>query len=249
VLALLPPRLFDRGVDAALARLADPLERPAIVDEIETAIPTWPTWKHGWWTDKFLSFTSRFGGFRREENLRFIGRSMDEIADELGKDPYEALFDLLVDEDGGLFMTGGSFDAPFGDDVVAAQLADTQCCVMTDIVGADFDHGNPVARGAFPKVLGQMARDRGVISQQEAVRRMTSLPAQEMQLQDRGVLRPGAFADVTIFDAERIANRASFAEPDAEPVGIEHVRVNGIAVYDGRDYRPDALAGHVLRRR
>jgi len=131
---------------------------------------------------------------------------------------------------------------------VAAQLADPQCCVMTDIVGADFDHGNPVACGAFPKVLGQMARDRGVISQQEAVRRMTSLPAREMQLEDRGVLRPGAFADVTIFDAERIANRASFADPDLAPVGIEHVLVNGVPVFDGRDYRRDALAGQVLRR-
>jgi len=248
VLALLPPRLFSGGVAAALKRLADPRVRAEVVGKLESAVPTWPTWEHGWWTDKFLSFTSRFGGFQRDENLAFEGRSMQEIAVELGKDPYEALFDLLIAEQGKLFMVGGLFDDPRGDDFMAALFADPNCAVMSDIVGADFEHGNPVAYGAFPKVLGQFARERGAMSQEEAVRRMTSLPAAQMQLANRGLVRRGAHADITIFDPLTVACNASFENPRRAPDGIEHVLINGRSVLEGDEYRADALAGQVLRR-
>jgi N-acyl-D-amino-acid deacylase len=119
---------------------------------------------------------------------------------------------------------------------------------MSDIVGADFDHGNPVAYGAFPKVVGNLARDRGVMSQEEAVRRMTSQPAAQMQLADRGVIRKGAFADIKLFDPQRIANRASYAEPDRAAEGIECVLVNGVPILESGEYRADAHAGRVLRR-
>jgi N-acyl-D-aspartate/D-glutamate deacylase len=251
VLALLPPRLFDGGVAAALQRLRDPVVRERVVHEIETCVPTWPTWEHDWWTDKFLSFSSRYGGFRLEKNRRFERMTMQDIAAALGKDPYDALFDLLIEEEGRLFMVGtffGDFDDPQGDDFVAYLLSDPDCCVMTDIVGADFDHGNPVAYGAFPKVLGLFARERGLMTQEEAVRRMTSLPAEQMQLRDRGVIRRGAHADITIFDPERVASRASFSDPCRRAEGIEQVLINGRVVLDGATYDARALAGSVLRR-
>jgi N-acyl-D-amino-acid deacylase len=248
VLALLPPRLFADGVAGGLQALRDADVRRQVIEELENAVPTWPTWENGWWTDKFLNFSSLYGGFRRQENRRFAGRSLHEIAEELGKEPYQALFDLLVEEEGRLFMTGGLFDLPLGDDFVAHLLEDPRCSVMTDIVGADFDHGNPVAYGAFPKVVGNLARDRGVMSQEEAVRRMTSLPASQMQLTDRGEIRRGAFADIAVFDPDKIANRASYAEPDRAAEGIECVFVNGVPVLEGGHYRSDARAGQVLRR-
>jgi N-acyl-D-aspartate/D-glutamate deacylase len=247
VLALLPPRLFDGGVARALGRLRDPDVRRQLVHELETCVPTWPTWEHGWWTDKFLSFSNRCGGFRLGKNRGFEGHMMHEIAEELHQDPYDALFDLLVEEEGKLFMIGGLFDDPLGDEFVAHLLADPNCSVMTDIVGADFEHRNPVARGAFPRVLGHFARDRGVLSQQEAVRRMTSLPARQMQLRDRGVIRRGAHADLTLFDAEAVACQASFEHPDRAAAGIEYVIINGTPVLERGKYRADALAGRVLR--
>jgi N-acyl-D-aspartate/D-glutamate deacylase len=251
VLAVLPPRLFDRGVATALRRLGDPVIRKRVVNEIETCVPTWPTWEHGWWTDKFLSFSSRYGGFRLEKNRRFERMTMHDVAEALGKDPYDALFDLLIEEQGRLFMVASfteDFDDPMGDEFIAHLLSDPDCCVMTDIVGADFDHGNPVAYGAFPKVLGLFARERGVLSQEEAVRRMTSLPAKQMQLRDRGVIRRGAHADITIFDPETVACRASFGDPRRRAEGIEQVLINGQVVLDGGAYDARALAGSVLRR-
>jgi N-acyl-D-amino-acid deacylase len=249
VLALLPPRLFANGVARGLETLRDPEVRRRTIDELENEVPTWPTWENGWWTDKFLGFSSHFAGFQRQENRRFTGRSMDDIAEELGKDPYHALFDLLLEEDGRLFMTGGLFDQPLGDDIVVHLLEDPRCSVMTDIVGADFDHGNPVAFGAFPKVVGNLARDRGAMAQEEAVRRMTSQPAAQMQLEDRGAIRRGACADITLFDPHEIANRASYAEPIRAPAGIECVIVNGVPVLEAGEYRANARAGQVLRRR
>jgi N-acyl-D-amino-acid deacylase len=250
VLALLPPWLFDGGVARGVERLRDPAIRARVVHELETHVPTWPTWENGWWTDKFLSFTSRYNGFRLEKNLEFTGRTMHEIARELGKTPYDALFDLLVEEEGKLFMVGGlvDFDDPVGDEFMGGLFQDPDCSVMTDIVGADFEHGNPVAYGAFTKVLGSFARERGLMSQEEAVRRMTSLPASQMQLNDRGVIRRGAFADLTVFDPESVANRASFREPRRFSEGIEWVLVNGEVVLEKGTYRPGALAGKVLRR-
>lgn len=248
VLALLPPRIFAGGVAAALERLADPIERERITDELKSAVPVWPTWENDWWTDKFLNFDSRYSGFQREQNRRFDGRTMRDIADELGRDPYAALFDLVIEEEGRLFMLGGVFDDEIGDPRVAEVFADPSCAPMTDIVGADFNHGNPVAVGAFPKVLGQLARDRGVMTQHEAVRRMTSLPARQMQLEDRGVIRRGAHADITIFDAATVANRATFDDPHAEPEGISTVLINGRPVFDRGAYDPAARAGEVLRR-
>ncbi|MCP4751633.1 MAG: amidohydrolase family protein [Proteobacteria bacterium] len=248
VLALLPPRLFDGGTDLALKRLRDPAIREKTVDELKNHVPTWPTWENEYWTDKFMSFRSRFGGFRREHNAGFQNRTMYDIAEELGKDPYQALFDLLIEEEGRLFMIGGVFDDPAGDDYLEPFLADPHCSIISDIVGADFEHGNPVAYGAFTKVLGSFARERGLFPMEEAVRKMTSLPARQMGLKDRGEIRKGAFADITLFDPETVGNKASFADPRRYSEGIEAVFVNGQAVLENGQYDAEALAGQVIRR-
>jgi N-acyl-D-aspartate/D-glutamate deacylase len=104
-----------------------------------------------------------------------------------------------------------------------------------------------VAGDRVERVLGHFARDRGVLSQQEAVRRMTSHPARQMQLRDRGVIRRGAHADLTLFDAEVVACHASFEHPDRAAAGIEYVIINGTPVLERGMYRADALAGRVLR--
>jgi N-acyl-D-amino-acid deacylase len=86
------------------------------------------------------------------------------------------------------------------------------------------------------------------MSQEEAVRRMTSQPAAQMQLVGRGAIRKGAFADITLFDPQKIADRASYAEPHRAAEGIECVLVNGVPVLEGGEYRAEARAGQVLRR-
>ncbi|MBL7177104.1 MAG: amidohydrolase family protein [Desulfobacteraceae bacterium] len=247
VLALLPPWLFDGGVKKGLDRLRNPDIRRQTVHELKTHVPTWPTWENRWWTDKFLGFSSLYAGFRKEGNTRFENMSMQDIAQELNQDPYDALFDLLIEEEGRLFMIGGLFDDPMGDDFIAFLLTDPNCSIISDIVGADFKHGNPAACGAFTKVLGYFARDRGVMTQEEAVRRMTSLPAKQMGLKDRGIIKKGAFADIAIFDPNTVNNRASFKDPYQLSEGVEYLFINGKLILDKGNYRTDALAGQVIR--
>jgi dihydroorotase/N-acyl-D-amino-acid deacylase len=96
-------------------------------------------------------------------------------------------------------------------------------------------------------VLGRYARDEGVLTLEEAVRKMTGMPAARLKLRDRGVLRTGAYADVVVFDPARVADRATFDAPHQYPAGIEFVLVNGVLAVDGERFS-DARGGRVLRR-
>ncbi len=141
----------------------------------------------------------------------------------------------------------GLFDHPEDDDVVNYLISDPKCSIMADVVGADYNTHTPVVYGAFTKVLGTLARDKGFMTQEEAVRRMTSLPAEQMQLKDRGIIRAGAFADITIFDPNSVANKATFEEPFQLSEGIAHVIINGEPVLNKGVYSPEILPGRVIR--
>jgi len=108
-------------------------------------------------------------------------------------------------------------------------------------------HPHPRAYGTFPRVLGRYVRDEKVLTLEQAVHKMTGMPAARMGFRDRGVLRPGAYADVVVFDPARVADRATFEAPHQYPVGIEFVLLNGVLEVDSGRFI-DARAGRVLRR-
>ncbi|MGI9180301.1 MAG: amidohydrolase family protein, partial [Longimicrobiaceae bacterium] len=108
-------------------------------------------------------------------------------------------------------------------------------------------HPHPRAYGTFPRVLGHYVREQQVLPLEEAIRKMTSMPAERLGLSDRGRLAEGAFADITIFDPRMVRDRATFAEPHQYPEGIDFVIVNGIVTVDGA-VLSEARAGRVLRR-
>jgi dihydroorotase/N-acyl-D-amino-acid deacylase len=108
-------------------------------------------------------------------------------------------------------------------------------------------HPHPRAYGTFPRVLGRYVRDEKVMALEEAVHKMTGMPATRLGLRDRGVLRVGGYADVVVFDPARVADRATFDAPHQYPVGIEFVLVNGTLAVDG-EHVSDARSGRVLRR-
>ena len=113
--------------------------------------------------------------------------------------------------------------------------------------GADEDRVHPRCFGTFPRVLGRYAREEGLLSWEEAIHRMTGLPASRLGLRQRGVIRPGARADLVVFDPETVLDTATFVTPASYPRGIEHVFVNGVAVVrDGEE--TGARPGRVLRR-
>jgi N-acyl-D-amino-acid deacylase len=188
-------------------------------------------------------------GFREEKNLQFENMSVEQIADTLGKDPFETVFDLTLEERGRIIVTGGGFDNPMDEESITKAVSDPNCSIATDIVGGDYGSINPVAYGAFTKVLGRIARDGGVMTQEEAIRKMTSLPAKQMGLKDRGVIRKNAFADITIFNPDTVIDRASFGKPHQFSEGIEYVLINGKMVLEEGRYDAKALAGKVIRRK
>ncbi len=179
---------------------------------------------------------------------RFEGRPMSEVARMLNKDPAEAAMNLLEaadisfvshvlqEEDVTTFMRWGP--------VMVG--SDGSSLATEGLLAAGWPH--PRNFGAFPRVLGRYVRDLKVLSLEEAIRKMTSLPAQRLGLKDRGLLREGFWADVTVFDPLTVRDNAAFEEPRQYPSGIEYVVVNGELVID-RSRHTGRKPGKVLRRR
>ena len=247
VLAHLPPWMLDGGIEKLLERLQDPDVRKQAIDEIKNYKLQWPNWEHNYMTDKFFDRSTHICGFKMEKNKKFEYMTIQKIAKEFKKDIHNTLIDLIIEEKGKLF-TVGFMDHPIAQKYYDELIADPDCSIETDVVGADFNNPFPPSYGNFTKVLGEMARDRGVISQEDAIRKMTSLPAQQMQIKERGILKRGYFADITIFNPRTINSRVSFTKPFEFSEGIEYVFINGKLVLERGKYDANAFAGKVLRR-
>jgi N-acyl-D-aspartate/D-glutamate deacylase len=136
---------------------------------------------------------------------------------------------------------------------VAKVLAHPATMIGSDSIGLSEGEGprpgkpHPRMYGTFPRVLGEYARDRSLISLETAIHKMTGMPAQRLDLKDRGLLRPGAAADVTVFDPATVRDEATYAEPHRYPTGIPYVLVNGALVVDGGRMNA-AGTGRVLTR-
>lgn len=230
---ILPP-WAQEGTPAQMARqLADPEVRAKALLEIEQA--------HNDWDLYTIAIC------RGDRALQ--GRTVAEAAAAAGQPPAEWTLDLLIREEGFLAAIFHLMDEA---DVVrvlrwphSAIGSDAATTAPDGPMGGDQPH--PRAYGTFPRVLGRYVRELGVLSWEEAVRRMTSLPAARLRLADRGVIRPGARADLVAFDPETVIDRATYADPHQFPTGIETVIVNGVSVILGGAHT-GALPGQVLHR-
>ena len=230
---ILPHWAKEGDMEDTLARLRDPDTRGRILAEIAAQSWDWNTVQIG------------IARNRRETQ----GQTLAQLGASVGKSPAEAALDLLLDEEGWV----AAVHFAMSEEDVEFILKDPHTMIGSDGVANDpasemgQDKTHPRSYGTFPRVLARYVRDREILSLQEAVRRMTSLPAQRLRLADRGVLRVGAYADVTVFDPGHVRDLATFDDPHQFPTGILHVFVNGrVALEDGR--QTDALAGRVLRR-
>ncbi len=247
ILAHVPPWTLDGGFDKFVERVQNPDIRKQAIDEMINFKPQWPNWEHKYFTDKFFDLHTHICGFKLEKNRKFEYMTIEEIAKELNKDMYDAIIDLIIEEKGELF-TVGYMDHPMAVKYYDDLIADPNCSIETDVIGVDFKNPFPVSYGTFTKVLGEMARDRGVITQEEAVRKMTSLPAKQMQLKDRGIIKKGYFADITIFNPKTVNSYVSFTDHFLPSKGIKYVIINGKIVLEEGKYDAEAFAGKVLRR-
>lgn len=233
-LAFLPTWALAGGVDALLGRLTDPALRQRIRDETEATRPM------DW--DKVL-----VAGGRGELARSLAGLSVAAVAARLGcRSGADAGLDLLLAE-GGPFpiIRFGMSEAD-----VERVMQHPHVMIASDgyaLAPAEGGRPHPRSYGTFARVLGRYVREEGHLTLEEAIRKMTSLPAQRLGLWDRGLIRPGCAADLVLFRPEAVAERATFQEPHQFATGIDGVWVNGIQVWvEGRD--TGAPAGRVLRR-
>ena len=173
---------------------------------------------------------------------KYEGRYMSDIASEMDLPIGDAIRKLLHDEENSPSVIMFIMD----EDDVRRVVVDDHSMIGSDGLPSG---GKPHPRlyGTMARVLEKYVRDEGVLSLEEAVRKMTSLPARKHLLKDRGVLQPGAFADIVVFNPKTIADIATYTEPRQYPAGIEHVIVNGAVTVDG-GRQTDARAGRLLRR-
>lgn len=221
----LPRWTHEGGKEKMLARLADPELRPRIRKEVTEYM-----------TGKYHNELTGERGFDAaivsdvpKNPEKYVGKSLGQIARDQKKPPDEATLDLYLEQDGEVslvmyYMSEKDMRLALQDPILSIDSDGTA-------VSPEFG-GQPHPRyyGTFPRVLGRYVREHKVLTLEEAVRKMTSLPAQRMKLSDRGVLRAGMAADIVVFDPDKIIDRATFEQPHQFPEGISHVIVNGVTV-------------------
>ena len=224
--ACLPLWVREGGVDKMLQRLRDPAQRTRIKGDMADGSAT--TWENQWFGagggDGVMLSSVLNADLRKYE-----GMTLSAIGAALGKDPRDAVMDLVVADHG----ESAVIISIMTEDDVRAGLQHPLVGVGTDS-GAQAEDGrlsesksHPRAWGSFPRILGKYVRDEHLLTLEEAIRKMTSKAASRVHLADRGILRPGMMADITIFDPVTIHDVSTFDDPKHYSVGVTHVFVNG----------------------
>lgn len=231
--SLLPRWAQEGGVARMLGRLIDPADRERLLAELAASEAERPRWGR--------TFVSSF----REET---DGLSILDLGEARGKAPEEALLDLLSEQEGEGFQISFGNSEPNLTRALALPFTHIGSDGSALAAGMRTPMGKPHPRsfGTHPRVLRKYVREEKLLSLEEAIRKMTSAPANRLGLADRGLLRPGMRADLVLFDPDTVRDEATFEEPERYPSGIEWVFVNGVAVIaDGEP--TGALPGRVLR--
>ena len=242
--AFIPPWAHDGGNARLIERLKDPATRERIRKDMMTPSTSWDNeWQEIPGPEAILISSVL------EPKLHDLqGRRISEIAKMQGKDPIDTICDLLIEDHGATSVS------VFGMQESDVELALKQPWVSVDndaegtspegILGRD--HPHPRAYGTFPRVLAKFVREEKLLTLPDAIRKFTALPAQRMRITDRGVLKEGMWADVVVFDPEKVHDVATFDNPNQFSVGMDYVLVNGELVIDNGKMT-SALPGKVLR--
>jgi N-acyl-D-amino-acid deacylase len=228
LIANFPPWVAEGGTDKMLARLKDPAQRERIKQDMAQ--------RSDKWENEYLGSGGASGVMLIQvlnpDLKKYEGMTLEEIGKQMNKDPRDAAMDIAIADRGNSAVV-----------ISIMQEDDVRLAVSSPIVtfGSDSEaqaedgplsksKAHPRAFGTFPRVLAEYARDQHTMRMEEAVRKMTSLAASRVGLTDRGILRPGMFADITIFDPNTIKDTATFNDPLHYALGVKYVFVNGAAV-------------------
>jgi N-acyl-D-aspartate/D-glutamate deacylase len=246
--SIIPPWAHEGGSEALIARLKDPALRERLSSEVLHGIPGSNWYNHytatGSWEGMLLV------SFSNPQYRQYEGKRMSEVIQSIGGEPLDGLFRLLVDN-------GGSVPTVYfhhSEEDMRYAMRQPFVSIGSDGTAVSIEgppaRGNPHPRyyGTFPRVLGRYVRQDKVISLEEAVRKMTSANSAKIGVFDRGLLRPGQWADIAIFDPARVIDHATFEKPHQYATGVEYVLVNGEVVLE-RGKHTGARPGRIIRRK
>lgn len=234
---ILPPWAHAGGTDELMKRLEDESCRNKMIYDMENGIPGW---------DNFVEFAGLDQIFvtsvKTEKNSDLIGKNLLEIGKVRGKDPYNATFDLLLEEENAV----GMVDFYGLEEHVIKILKRPEQNVCTDGLLTGKPH--PRAYGSFPRVLGRYVREQKILAIEEAIFKMTKKAAKSFGIKNRGVVEEGYFADILVVDLERVIDKGTYVDPIQYPKGIDYVLINGDIVLENGNYNK-VLAGEVIRKK
>ena len=228
---LLPNWAKDGGPERLMEALGSTEERAMMSREMGSRSDIRGTYAENWLTN-----------FSKPENSRYDGRSIADIAEMRNQEPVEALFDLIADENLGVSTVGLGTNPH----TLSAFVSHPYGMIASDAILLG-EYPSPRSYGCFPIVLAEFVRAERHLRLEEAIRKMTSFPAQRLGLPDRGLLKDGFKADIVVFDPKAVKAPATKADPKRYAVGIEHVIVNGRPVIEAGE-NTGALPGRSLRR-
>lgn len=242
--AAMPPWVQEGGHDAWVERLKDPRIRRRVAREMKTPTDEWENFYVAAGSpDRIL-----FVGFR-QDSLRYLtGKTLAEVAEMRGQDPVETAMDLVIQDDSRV----STVYFLMSEENVRKQIALPWMSFGSD-GGSYATEGvflnsstHPRAYGNFARLLGKYVRDEQVIPLQDAIRKLSALPAENLGIRRRGRLEPGYFADVVVFDPLEIRDNATFEDPHQYATGMRHVFVNGVQVLRDGEHT-GATPGRVVR--
>ena len=229
--AVIPAWASEGGTANLMGRLKDPATRARLKNEMKAGSPGW--WNiveaAGGWDNIVVVSTGN------EDNKRFENKSVAQIAKEWNKDPADAAFDLVLQANG---RAGALYYLMSEPDIETAlkfpwtSLGSDSDASMTTVDPNTVGMGHPRGYGNFPRLIAEYVREKKVLTLPDAIRKMTSWPATRMRLASRGLIKEGCWADVVIFDYNKIKDEASYEHPFRPPTGIDYVLVNGQVVIE-----------------
>lgn len=219
LLSMIPPEFVNGNIPEALARLQTKEGRDALRDMLERTYDNWDNYAISLGWDKVI-----ISAASKSENQDKIGKSITEIVEAFHyEDEVEAVSDILVSENGTAAIIIRSMEQ--SDIDVIAKLP--YSCVISDAIYAETDRPHPRMYGAFPRLIHDYVYQRKVLTLKDAIRKMTSMPAQRMGLEMRGVIEEGAYADINVFDAMKFKDMATYVESTRYAKGLNYCFLNG----------------------
>lgn len=236
----LPPDFQDGGYDAACARMADPVQRARLTEILKAPQDYFENQLYNvGWENTMIT------GVTKPENQPYVGLTVTEIGEKMGKDPYDAAYDLLIDEHCNVGMINFISDEADNDRIIQKDY----CCIISDSLYAEGGLPHPRVYASFPRVLTRFVREKKLLTLENAIHKITRQPAEVYRLDSKGLLQEGKDADIVIFDLERVDTKATYVNPAQYPTGYDYVLVNGVVVVKDDEMDKSVFPGTVLTNR